>query len=188
MKNNNKISYLHKKNHVDKNKLFANWQQSQGKIRSHTIWQNMQHKMQTVVAYVFKDKICYWPAKITKFENGCLWINQEVLRLNVSMTNALGMDIGQTAEQLVHVHLRRTQRNVKNKKPVYRKSIGIQEETQIKHSNTHIRSLTTLRKRGTLLYLPVLQVELNSVGIKGCFFSFVRIQVNIFLYPYCSKW
>lgn len=181
MKNNNKNLLFAQKNHVDKKQTIHKLTAEPGK---HTIWQNMQHKIQTVVAYVFKDGICYWPAKITKFENGCLWINQEVLRLNVSMTNALGMDIGQTAEQLVHVHLRRTQRNVENKKSVYRKSIGIQEETQ-KHSNTHIRSLTTLRKR-TLLYL--LLVELNSVGFKGCLFSFVRIQDNFFLYPYCSKW
>lgn len=45
------------------------------------------------------------PAEVTEFENGRLWVHQEVLRLNVSVTNTLGMDISKTAKQLVHVHL-----------------------------------------------------------------------------------
>lgn len=45
------------------------------------------------------------PAKVTEFEDGRLWVHQEVLRLDISVTHTLGMDISQTAEQLVHVHL-----------------------------------------------------------------------------------
>lgn len=47
------------------------------------------------------------PAEVTEFKNGRLWVHQEVLRLNVSVTNTLGMDISKTAKQLVHVHLGR---------------------------------------------------------------------------------
>lgn len=50
--------------------------------------------------------VSYWPAKVAEFEDGRLWVHQEVLGLDVSVTHALGMDISQTAEQLVHVHLR----------------------------------------------------------------------------------
>lgn len=49
--------------------------------------------------------VCYEPAKVTQLEDGCLWVHQEVLGLDVSMTHALGMNIGQAPEQLVHVHL-----------------------------------------------------------------------------------
>lgn len=54
-----------------------------------------------------EDEEVHLPAEVTEFENGRLWVHQEVLRLNVSVTNTLGMDISKTAEQLVHVHLGR---------------------------------------------------------------------------------
>lgn len=45
------------------------------------------------------------PAKVTQFEDGSLWVHKKVLGFDVSVTNTLGMDISQTAKQLVHVHL-----------------------------------------------------------------------------------
>lgn len=52
-----------------------------------------------------RGSIRYRPAKVTEFQDGRLRVHQEVLGLDVSVTHTLGMDISQTAEQLVHVHL-----------------------------------------------------------------------------------
>lgn len=49
------------------------------------------------------------PAKVTQLEDGSFWVDQQVLGLDVSVTNPLGVDVSQTAEQLVHVHLRASQ-------------------------------------------------------------------------------
>ena len=45
------------------------------------------------------------PAKVAEFEHPRLWIEQEVLRLDVSVTHTIRMNVGQGAEQLVHVQL-----------------------------------------------------------------------------------
>ena len=45
------------------------------------------------------------PAKVAELENGRLWIHQQVLGLDISVTHALGVDVGQATEELVHVHL-----------------------------------------------------------------------------------
>lgn len=50
------------------------------------------------------------PAKVAQLEDGSFGVNKEVLGLDVSVTNTLGMDISQAAKQLVHVHLRKTHR------------------------------------------------------------------------------
>lgn len=64
--------------------------------------------------------LCVLPAEVTQFENGSFWVDEQVLGLDVSVTNALGMDISQTTKQLVHVHLRRSQHKQKNtRSPVY---------------------------------------------------------------------
>ena len=52
----------------------------------------------------------YEPAKVAKFEDASLWIEKKVLGFDVSVTDSVGMDVGQRAEQLVHVHLRRRER------------------------------------------------------------------------------
>jgi len=38
------------------------------------------------------------PAKVTQFEYSCVWVHQEILWLDVSMADALGMNIRQTAK------------------------------------------------------------------------------------------
>ena len=52
----------------------------------------------------------YEPAKVAKFEDASLWVEKKVLGFDVSVTDSVGMDVGQRAEQLVHVHLRRRER------------------------------------------------------------------------------
>lgn len=47
------------------------------------------------------------PAEVTQLEDSGVWVDEQVLRLDVSVTHTLGMDVSQTAEQLVHVDLRR---------------------------------------------------------------------------------
>jgi len=45
------------------------------------------------------------PAEVTEFENTSLRVQQQVLRLDVTMTDALRVKIRQTSEYLVHVEL-----------------------------------------------------------------------------------
>ena len=52
----------------------------------------------------------YEPAKVAKFEDASFWVEKKVLGFDVSVTDSVGMDVGQRAEQLVHVHLRRRER------------------------------------------------------------------------------
>lgn len=47
------------------------------------------------------------PAKVTQLEDGGFRVHQQVLGLDVPVTHTLGMDVGQAAKQLVHVHLKR---------------------------------------------------------------------------------
>lgn len=56
----------------------------------------------------------HWPAKVTELENSCFWVHKKVLWFDVSVTHALGMDVGQTAEKLIHIHLREN-KNYKHK-------------------------------------------------------------------------
>lgn len=60
--------------------------------------------------------LCSSPAKVTQLEDGSFWVDKQVLWLDVSVTHTLGMDISQTAKQLVHVHLRNSQKQHKMKK------------------------------------------------------------------------
>lgn len=53
------------------------------------------------------------PAKVTQLEDGTFRIHKQVLRLDVSVTHALGMDVGKATEQLVHVNLRRKDHQIK---------------------------------------------------------------------------
>lgn len=50
------------------------------------------------------------PAKVAEFQNSRLWIQQQILGLDVPMADPKWVDIGQTPEQLVHVQLRRENR------------------------------------------------------------------------------
>lgn len=45
------------------------------------------------------------PAKVAELEHGGLWVQQQILGLDVPMTDPKRMDIGQAPEQLVHVQL-----------------------------------------------------------------------------------
>lgn len=45
------------------------------------------------------------PSKITKLQNSGDGVQKQVLRLDVTMADAQGMNIGQASEQLVHVEL-----------------------------------------------------------------------------------
>lgn len=67
------------------------------------------------------------PAKVTQLEDGSFRVHQQVLGLDVSVTHALGMDVGQTAKQLVHVHLRRggTQTFKRRQKPAPEDKAGL---------------------------------------------------------------
>ena len=49
------------------------------------------------------------PAKVAQLKDGSFGIDKQVLGLDVSVTHSLGMDVRQTAKQLVHVHLKRPQ-------------------------------------------------------------------------------
>lgn len=46
------------------------------------------------------------PAKVAQLEDGSFRVHQQVLGLDVSVAHTLGMDVGQAAKQLVHVHLK----------------------------------------------------------------------------------
>lgn len=48
---------------------------------------------------------CVSPAEVAEFEYSGLWIQQQVLGLDVPMADPKGMDVGQAPEQLVHVQL-----------------------------------------------------------------------------------
>lgn len=50
---------------------------------------------------------CVSPAKVTEFENGGLRIQQQILGLDVPMTDPERVDVGQAPEQLIHVQLHR---------------------------------------------------------------------------------
>lgn len=54
---------------------------------------------------LMKSGHCVSPAEVAEFENGGLWIQQQILGLDVPMTDPERMDIGQAPEQLVHVQL-----------------------------------------------------------------------------------
>lgn len=44
-------------------------------------------------------------AKVAEFENSSGWVEEEVLGLDVPVTDSKGVDVRQGAEQLVHVQL-----------------------------------------------------------------------------------
>lgn len=46
------------------------------------------------------------PAEVTELEHGCLWVQQQVLGLDVPMADAKRVDVRQAPEQLVHVQLK----------------------------------------------------------------------------------
>lgn len=69
-----------------------------------------------------QEKQHYTPAKVTQLEDGSFWVDKQVLGLDVSVTHTLGMDVSQTAKQLVHVHLRRSQ---------HKKNIRSDKQTEI---------------------------------------------------------
>lgn len=54
---------------------------------------------------LIKPGHCVSPAEVAEFENGGLWIQQQILGLDVPMTDPERMDVGQAPEQLVHVQL-----------------------------------------------------------------------------------
>lgn len=49
---------------------------------------------------------CVSPAKVAELEHGGLRIQQQILGLDVPMTDPKRMDVGQAPEQLIHVQLR----------------------------------------------------------------------------------
>lgn len=51
-------------------------------------------------------------AKVTELQYGRLRIEQKILRLDITMAYAQGVDVGQTSKQLVHVELQVNQLNV----------------------------------------------------------------------------
>lgn len=46
------------------------------------------------------------PAEVTELEHGRLWVQQQVLGLDVPMADAKRVDVRQAPEQLVHVQLK----------------------------------------------------------------------------------
>jgi len=46
-----------------------------------------------------------WPPKITEFKNSRFRIQQQVLRLNVTVTDTLWVQVGKASEHLVHIEL-----------------------------------------------------------------------------------
>lgn len=45
------------------------------------------------------------PAKIAELEDSSVRVHKQILGLDVTVTHTLGVDVGQTPEELVHVHL-----------------------------------------------------------------------------------
>ncbi len=60
---------------------------------------------------ISKDNLKVSPSKITKFKDPSFRVNQQVLWLDVSMTDSHRVNISQAAKQLVHVELKQTLRN-----------------------------------------------------------------------------
>ena len=55
------------------------------------------------VGFIFDQNLS--TAKIAELQNTSAWIQQQVLRLDITMANSLRMDIGEGAEQLVDIQL-----------------------------------------------------------------------------------
>ena len=64
-----------------------------------------QHTVGTQYRYICSEQYTDEPAKVAEFEDARLCIEKKVLRFDVSVADSVGMDVGQRAEQLVHVHL-----------------------------------------------------------------------------------
>ena len=77
------------------------------------------------------------PSKITQLQDPGIRIQKQVLRLNVTVTDAQGMDVRQTAEQLIHVQF--DERNgyrllllvVVTSDPVHRLRNELQNQVQV---------------------------------------------------------
>ena len=85
-------------------------------LTEYSMWRTDKDQFKSSCTYIHAPSFhfasicsCSLPAKVTQLEDGSFWVDEQVLRLDVSVTHALGMDISQTAKQLVHVHLRRSQ-------------------------------------------------------------------------------
>lgn len=62
--------------------------------------------MQTMHTLLYKPSHYYpSPAKVTQLQDPGLWVEEEVLWLDVAMTHPISMDVGQGPKQLVHVEL-----------------------------------------------------------------------------------
>jgi len=60
------------------------------------------------------------PSKVTQFENSCVGIEEEILWLDISMADALRVQVGKASKHLVHVQLHRhTHTQVSQKLSMY---------------------------------------------------------------------
>ena len=79
------------------------------------------------------------PAEVAEFEHGGLWVQQQILGLDVPMTDPKRMYVGQAPEQLVHVQLHTETRRLR----LY-KLLQVQFSLQFHYSletNTQVSSL-----------------------------------------------
>lgn len=65
----------------------------------------MQQNLDDFCQDLMKHSHCVLPAKVAEFENSSLWIQQQILGLDIPMTDPKRMDVGQAPEELVHVQL-----------------------------------------------------------------------------------
>lgn len=65
----------------------------------------MQQNLDDCCQDLTKHSRCVSPAKVAEFENSSLWIQQQILGLDIPMANPKRMDVGQAPEELVHVQL-----------------------------------------------------------------------------------
>ena len=77
------------------------------------------------------------PAEVAELEHGCLGVHQQVLGLDVPVAHALRVDVGQAAEQLVHVHLE----GGSPRRPVSNHGNARQRETRQRsqHTTVHLK-------------------------------------------------
>lgn len=55
------------------------------------------------IGLVFNEN--FGTAEVAELENAAVWVEQQVLGLNVTMTDALRVDIGKSTEQLINIEL-----------------------------------------------------------------------------------
>lgn len=78
------------------------WYQNSPICKAISTW---QEKLDPCCQNLIKHNLRVSPAKVAELEHGGFWIQQQILWLDVPMTDPERMDVCQTPKQLVHVQL-----------------------------------------------------------------------------------